>query len=84
MDKQQLTLLEGQKVKMKLIQPFIKCSGRRDVTAYFRGKVIELAGPGFVSHAIISFKYRGELVQGMYDLYERQFIEEEYKDIKLV
>lgn len=31
----------SRKVKLKLIQPQIKCSGREDVTCIYRGKVVQ-------------------------------------------
>lgn len=31
----------SRKVKFKLVQPAIKCSGRDDVTCYYRGRIIE-------------------------------------------
>ena len=70
----------GQKVKMKLIQPAIKCSGRGDVSCHYRGKVVALQ----FGYALIEFKQYGEVIEGHYDLVSKEFKEEEYKDIKIV
>lgn len=82
MEKSQLTL--GSKVKLKLVQPNIKCSGRDDVTCYYRGKIIET----LEDSVFIEFKYKGRLERELYysnlsDL-GIGFYKEEFRDIKIV
>lgn len=67
-------------VKMKLIQPAIKCSGRRNVVCYYKGKVVEISN----DKAFILFKQRGESILGMYDMTKEEFVHREMKDIKLL
>ena len=69
MEVQQLKL--DSKVKLKLIQPQFKCSGRDDVSCNYKGKVIALKG----KLVCIEFKYRKELIQAWYDLGEKSFFE---------
>ena len=61
MDLQQLKL--GSKVKLKLIQPSIKCSGRDDVAFQTRGKIIDLSE----DYIKIEFKSKGELISVLFD-----------------
>lgn len=82
MEKSQLTL--GSKVKLKLVQPNIKCAGRDDVTCYYRGKIIEI----LEDSVFIEFKYKGRLERELYysslsDL-GIGFYKEDFRDIKIV
>jgi len=71
----------NQKVKMKLVQPKIKCSGRDDVSCHYRGIVTHVILPGFVT---IKFKQHGQWIEALYNEHAQQFDKEEYKDIKVV
>ena len=78
MELQQLSL--GSKVKMKPEQPIFKCSGRDDVTCYYKGTVTQV----FANCVRISFKYKGEYRENLYDIVNNTFVKEELKDIKIV
>lgn len=81
MDLQQLK--SGDKVKLQLIQPQFKCSGREEITCFYRGKVIEKLDDCI----LISFKYKKEKIQSLYYIsgsLSPGFFEEEIKDIKII
>lgn len=80
MKSEQLTL--NQKVKLRLIQPKIKCAGRDDVTCHYRGKVIRINES--LHEALITFKMYGVEVIGSYDLQAKQFRNPEFKEIRIV
>lgn len=67
------------KIKLELIQPHIKCSGRGDVKCYYRGKV------SIVNKDIIGviFKYKGKNIEALYSISRNEFYNEELKDIKI-
>ena len=69
----------GMRVKMQIIQPSLMCSGRRETTCYYRGRVIEVID----NKAIISFRRYGELISAEYDLIKDTFIDPEFEDIKV-
>lgn len=81
MELQQLKL--GDKVKLQLIQPQFKCSGRDEVTCFYRGKIIAKLEDSL----LIEFKYNKEIKKELYyisgSLYEG-FFSEELKDIKII
>lgn len=53
----------GTKVKLELKQPQFKCSGRDDVTCYYRGEILEEESDSY----LIKFKYKGEWLTEWYD-----------------
>lgn len=77
MDLQQLKL--GSKVKLKLIQPQFKCSGRDDVEFQTRGKVKEVSKYWFS----VEFKSRGELVTVEFDD-EGTCLTDSFRDLKII
>lgn len=75
---QQLKL--GDKVKLELKQPPIKCVGRKDVVCHYRGKVVEIHKDGwdikikvFGQETLVTFgnKYGFCLTPGFEDLIMR-------------
>lgn len=70
----------GKKVKLKLTQPAIMCSGRKNVECYYRGVVTGLNE----THARIQFKRYGEDVEHFYDLDKDEFVDDELKDIQIL
>lgn len=77
-------LISGSKVKLKLVQPNIKCIGRDDVTCHYRGKIIETLEDSI----LIEFKYKGKLERQLYyfnfpNLGEG-FYKESLRDIKII
>ncbi len=69
------------KVKLKLIQPEFKCSGRKDITCYYRGEIIN-ENYGWY---LIKFKYKGELIKQWYRyINDEGFEKEELHNIKLI
>lgn len=75
-------LKSGDKVRLQLIQPQFKCSGRDDVTCKYRGKIINNVG----HFLVVEFKYKGERVTEKYYLPEKGvegFTKEELQDIKI-
>lgn len=73
-------LVLGQKVKMKLSQPSIMCSGRKSVECYYRGKVTGI-NP---THARILFKRYGAEDEYFYNLETQEFEDEDLKDIVIL
>ena len=77
--------MSGTKVKLELRQPLLKCSGRDDVTCYYRGRIVDSC----LEYIRIQFKYKGELVTKTYWLSDteeephRGFTEPEFEDIRL-
>lgn len=72
----------GCKVKMELIQPEIKCSGRDTVSCYYKGKVIDtFDSPNMIQ---IKFKYKGETIHEWYNLDNQRFNRNELSDIKII
>lgn len=78
MELKQLQL--GDKVKMKLIQPKIKCSGRDTVECFYRGKIIHV--PKFNAY-LIEFKFKGKIIRDWYYI-NFGFRNKELKDIKII
>ena len=66
------------KVKMVLKQPPIKCSGRDDVTCYYRGKIIDESDVDY----LIEFKHNGEVKKELYHK-SHGFYNVELSDIKI-
>lgn len=81
MERQQLKL--GDKVKMKLVQPAIICSGRKEVTCYYKGTVINVDSSGKDRFVQIEFKRYGEVVDDIYDCRLETFVHDDYKDIRI-
>lgn len=67
------TYLNNQKVKLELVQPKIKCNGRDDAKCYYRGVVTE-GNRGWDHLIIIKFKYKGQIVEELYDLSINKFV----------
>jgi hypothetical protein len=79
MELQQLKL--GDKVKLQLIQPQFKCSGREEVTCFYKGKIIDETIDKFK----IEFKYKGKLVSDWYHIPLNGFLHnKQWIDIKIV
>ena len=78
MDKLQLSL--GSKVKIKLVQPNIKCIGRDDVVCFYRGKIVSEDDEYFT----IRFKHKGLLKDFLYSKKYLIFVEESIKDLVLI
>lgn len=72
-------LQENERVRIKLRQPDIMCSGRKRVEFHTRGRVIDLLG----YYAAISFKYKGRFVTAVYHMLEEFFKDEEYMDLQV-
>ncbi len=66
------------KVKLELKQPQFKCSGRDNVTCYYRGKIVKETKTSY----LIEFKYKGNTLIELYDKVEG-FNDPELKDIKI-
>ena len=79
MELQQLKL--GDKVKLQLIQPQFKCSGRSNVTCFYRGKVTGYFDDNSI---FIEFKYKGIKQNTIYSLKFEKFLDKEFKDIKII
>lgn len=76
-------LKSGDKVKLQLIQPQFKCSGRDDVTCRYRGKVLEVLDDSY----LIEFKYNKILRRELYYISGNLingFLDEELNDIKII
>lgn len=58
---QQLKL--GDKVRLKIIQPMFKCSGRSDVKFQTRGKITD----EFMTDWFVEFRSRGKIYQELFD-----------------
>lgn len=73
----------GSKVKLQLIQPYIKCSDRDTITCYYGGKII---GRSF-HFIVIEFKYNKNIIQEKYYFPlngKEGFLKEELQDIKII
>ena len=68
------------KVKMKLVQPAIICSGRKEVVCYYRGVVTGVSK----NLRRIQFKRYGETVEHWYDTITKEFVDEELKDVQIL
>lgn len=77
MELQQLKL--GDKVKLELVQPQIKCSGRDDVSFVTRGKVKGFDG----NRTIIKFKSKGQLVEVEFLAFLNHCYTEGFEDLKI-
>lgn len=66
------------KCKLKLIQPKIICSGRKQTTCIYRGKILKELN----DKKLISFKVRGKQIQAWYT--KDGFLEDDLFDIKLI
>lgn len=76
-------LKSGDKIKLQLIQPQFKCSGRDDVTCRYRGKVLEVLDDSY----LIEFKYNKNLRRELYYISGNLingFLDEELNDIKII
>jgi hypothetical protein len=71
------------KVRLKLTQPAIICSGRDFTTCFYRGKVIESGDDETGSYRVIQFKVHGELKEDKY-YDEGGFRHPDFEDIKIV
>lgn len=69
----------GDKVKLQLIQPKIKCSGRNEVKCFYKGKVVDEKQ----FNIKIEFKYKGEIIEHWYNVITDSFSEDYLKDIKI-
>lgn len=78
MELQQLKL--GDKVKLKLIQPQFKCSGREETTCFYRGEIVII--PQFNS-VMIEFKYKGKIIREWYQE-NLGFRRKDINDIKII
>lgn len=79
MEKNVRSFAVEQKVKLKLSQPRIMCSGRAVVECYYRGRVRTVSLDG--KRASIYFKYDGIHAEYPYDCEKQEFIDNELKDI---
>ncbi len=73
----------GDKVKLQLIQPMIKCSGRDNITCFYRGRIIEKLEDSL----LIEFKYNREIKRELYYIsgpLSYGFYLQEIKDIKII
>lgn len=76
-------LKSGDKVKLQLIQPNFKCSGRDDVTCRYRGRVVDVLDDSI----LIEFKYNKNLIRELYYFSGSLgvgFFNEELRDIKII
>ena len=76
------TLVDNQKVKMKLSQPRIMCSGRAAVECYYRGRVKNVSSDN--KQVLIAFKYDGVHGEYVYDCEMGEFIDDDLKDIVIL
>lgn len=67
------------KVKLKLVQPQIKCSGRDDVTCIYRGKVIKETN----NKLFIEIKVYGIKNQIIFDKALQKVITQNFEDLIL-
>lgn len=72
--------MSGRKVKFRLVQPAIKCSGREDVTCYYRGRVIKEDGYGM--H--VQIKQHGQEVTIYYDKESDRVLTDDFEDLVLL
>lgn len=77
MDKKQQSFIR--KVKLKLVQPQMICSGRDFIECYYRGKIIEEGNFNYQ----IEFKYKGEVITALYNK-KNGFYNKDLQDIKIV
>ena len=70
----------GNKVKLSLIQPQIKCSGRDDVTCFYRGKVVEVNPNDWV----IEIKRHSEIIRVKFDNKYGFCLTDEFEDLQIV
>lgn len=75
---QQLSL--GVKIKLKLVQPKIKCSGRDDVTCFYRGKIVEELPDVWV----VQFKSYNQTIKAIFDKKTYICLTENYQDLKII
>jgi hypothetical protein len=68
------------KVKLKLEQPVIKCSGRDDIECYYRGKVLSESD----TRMLIEFKSFGEVVAATFNKETNRFESPQWFDLKIV
>jgi hypothetical protein len=68
------------RVKLKLELPNIRCSGRKDVSCYYRGKVLKETD----EYMIIEFKIHGQTIKEEWDKKLNCFKPHSIQDIKLV
>lgn len=74
---QLLTL--GDKVKLQIIQPYIKCIGRSNVDCYYRGKVVEDWGDEFV----VQIKSYGKDTRVLFSRKTGNCLTEGFKDLQI-
>src|SRR5690606_697320 len=75
-----LPMSTNRKVKFKLEQPDIMCSGRSRVQGYFRGKVLNENSLGME----VEITSRGDKVTIFYDKTEEQVLTHGFEDLKLI
>jgi hypothetical protein len=68
------------KVKLKLIQPAIKCSGRNNVTCTYRGRVTEDS----YNWMYIQIKVYGEWQTILWSKEDNKCLTEGFEDLKLI
>lgn len=73
-----MNLTMGTKIKLELKQPQFKCSGRDDVTCYYRGEILKEESDSY----LIKFKHKGEWLVEWYDK-KYGFDEIEIENIKM-
>lgn len=67
------------KVKLQLVQPKIKCSGRQDVSCYYNGKVVTETEDSLV----IIIKVYGVDTDILYDKISKRVLTLGFTDLKL-
>lgn len=67
-------------IRLRLEQPSVMCHGRKKVEWHGKGTIV-FEGKGYM---LIKFKTKGMVVTTLYDLITKQFVDEKYRDIKIV
>lgn len=83
MGKSSPTLLSiNTKVRLRINQPTLMCSGRDTVTCYYRGTVIAIkADENLVQ---IAFRHKSAMLEEWYNIKTNCFVLPELQDIKLI
>ena len=76
-----MKMVLGQKLKLKLEQPNIMCSGRKRVDVHFRAKVVwvDLTN-GFCD---VEFKSYGENIRVVFDMRTNKCLTPMFEDLKI-
>jgi hypothetical protein len=83
--KQLLSLKVGDKVKLQLIQPEIKCVGRDDVTFFTKGKVTFTSFKNEPYFMTIELKYKGVIYDKLFIInHTPKFSDKEFEDLKII